>query len=174
MGSDREYDRLLREDDAGEKALRRSGYASGGGISKAEDEKQDRRETAAAVHKHERHLHKGEPETKLARGGPAHGKSRGKAPTHVNVIVATPGGGGGNAAAAAQQGLNVGRQQGLRAGAAMAQRGAGAPPMGRPAAPPPRPPMAPPAGPGPGAGAGPMPPPGAMGAKRGGGVKRKR
>lgn len=44
---------------------RRAGYASGGAIDEGDKE---------AVHKHESHLHKGEPKTKLKSGGMAPGK----------------------------------------------------------------------------------------------------
>jgi hypothetical protein len=43
------------------------GYAKGGAV--ASDMKQDKQMVSAAVHKHEKALHKGEPLTKLAKGG---------------------------------------------------------------------------------------------------------
>ena len=43
------------------------GYAKGGAV--ASDMKQDKKMVSAAVHKHEKALHKGEPLTKLAKGG---------------------------------------------------------------------------------------------------------
>lgn len=43
-------------------------YKKGGAVS---DEKQDKRDMAVAVHKHEKHMHKGEKETKLKHGGRA-------------------------------------------------------------------------------------------------------
>lgn len=39
---------------------------------KVEDMKQDKKMVAAGVHKHEKHMHKGEPETHLKRGGKVH------------------------------------------------------------------------------------------------------
>lgn len=92
------------------------GYASGGAVH--DDEAEDRKEIASAVHKHEKHLHKGEKETKLATGGRAHhradrphrakggrvkGKNKGtvvninvapqsQAPQHVPVPVPVHGG----------------------------------------------------------------------------------
>lgn len=48
-----------------QKIARRAGYASGGAIDEGDKE---------AVHKHEGHLHKGEPKTKLKTGGVAPGK----------------------------------------------------------------------------------------------------
>jgi len=86
----------------------RTGYKSGGGITKAWDEHQDERDIAAGVHEHESHLHPGEPKTKLKSGGHveghearshlgrrARGGPAGKKGTHVNVIVAPQGGGMG-------------------------------------------------------------------------------
>lgn len=43
------------------------GFAKGGAVKA--DAAQDKKVAAVAVHKHERHMHKGEPLTKLARGG---------------------------------------------------------------------------------------------------------
>lgn len=121
------------------------GYARGGAV--CDDDASDRKTAAAAVHKHEKHMHKGEAETKLKAGGKvpkarldrfARGGKVKKSPkTNVNVIVAA----GGHPP-----------QQG----------GLGAPvPMGPPvgpaagAAPPPMPPK--PVLPPPGPAAGPMP-----------------
>lgn len=117
------------------------GFARGGHVH--EDAAEDEKMVAAGVHKHEAHMHKGEPKTKLKDGGcvegerghhhMAHrargGKTGGGKHTKVNVIIAPQGGGGGGAPA----------------------MGAARPPMA--AAPPPHPPM-PPAG-----GPPPMPPP---------------
>lgn len=44
----------------------RQGFAKGGAVS---DERQDKALVKAAIHKHERHDHPGEPLTKLAKGG---------------------------------------------------------------------------------------------------------
>lgn len=55
--------------------LGRRGYASGGAVS---DERQDHRDIATAVHK-------GEPLTKLARGGAAKGKRANK--TQINILI---------------------------------------------------------------------------------------
>lgn len=98
------------------------GKASGGAVS-----------AAAAVHAHEKHLHKGEKETRFAAGG-AVGKSRldryarggkvkGKAATNVNIVIAPQGG-----------------EQKPSLPPAMSA-GVGVPPM-----PPPHPPMMPPPG----------------------------
>lgn len=150
MATDRAYSKMLHDDDSAQKALRRSGYASGGAIDQGDRE---------AVRKHEQHLHRGEPETKLARGG--HAPSRGGARTKVVVNAE-----GDPAAkqAAMQQGMQAGRQQGMQIGARLAAQkmaGAGA-----------RPPMPPGAGPG-----GPPPPgmpaPATMGAKRGGKIGKR-
>lgn len=108
----------------------------------------------AATHKHEDHLHKGEPHTKLAKGG---------AVKSVKVNIHT-----GASDGEKQQAM----QQGLQAGAKMAMQkmaGAGAPPMGGA----PRPPMAPGApmgAPPPGGGGMPMRP-GAGPMAKGGQVK---
>jgi len=88
-----------------EKLIGRTGYKRGGAVDS--DAKQDEREVAAGVHKHERHMHPGEKETKLRDGGHVEGshtrehlakRARGgkvgkKGATHVNVIVAPQGGG---------------------------------------------------------------------------------
>ena len=82
------------------------GFARGGHVH--EDAAEDEEMIAKDVHKHESHMHKGEPKTKLKDGGcvdgehakhhMAHrargGKTGGKH-TKVNVIVAPQGGGGG-------------------------------------------------------------------------------
>lgn len=89
------------------KMIGRAGYRNGGSVR--DDDAQDRKEIAAAVHKHEKHDHKGEPETKLRSGGHVDGekgrahlakRARGGAMSHkggkstkVNVIVAPQGGG---------------------------------------------------------------------------------
>jgi hypothetical protein len=154
MATNAGYRKLLNEDDSAKQALKRSGYASGGAIDKGDRE---------AVHKHERALHKGQPETKLARGG--HAAPKGGARTKVVVNAE-----GDPAAkqAAMQQGMQAGRQQGMQMGARLAAQkmaGAGA-----------RPPMPPGAGPGgPGGPPPPMAPPAAsMGAKRGGKVGKRK
>lgn len=160
MATDPAYRKLLNEDDSAKQALRRAGYASGGGIDKGDRQ---------AVHKHEAHLHKGQPETKLARGGRHHGGGGGR----TNVIVEA-GGGGGQAQAA--QAMQAGKQQGLQAGMQLGARAA-AQKMAQAGARPPMPPAGGMAGPG-GPGGPPMggpPPAAAMGAKRGGKVdKHKR
>jgi hypothetical protein len=106
----------------------------------------------AAVSKHEAHLHKGEPRTKLAGGGKV------KA---VNVNIRT-------GASPEEKQANI--QQGMQVGAKMAAQkmaGAGAPPGGAP-----RPPMAPGAPMGAPAPGGPMPMrPGAGPMAKGGTVK---
>lgn len=155
-----------KEQREAEHHVRRSGYKAGGRIES--DEKQDARVVTKGVHEHEKHLHKGEPETDLhLKGG---GKVKGDAPRHradkmarggkvkggpskVNIVIAT-GGGEGERQMAFKQGL----QTGATVGAAQSK-----PPM----MPPPgaRPPMAPPPGMPPGAGGppgGPMPPGAAM------------
>lgn len=140
--------------------------AAGGAVS---DEAEDRKEVAAGVHKHEAHLHKGEPKTKLKDGGKvegaahksgrldryaAGGRAKHKKGTTVNVIVA-PGGGQGQA-----QAVPVPHPVPVPVAA-----GPGGPPPGMPPHP-----MSPMAG-GLGAGA-PMPPGGGMPMRaRGGAVK---
>jgi len=127
------------------------GYARGGAVH--DDSAQDRKEIAAAVHKHEQHMHKGQKETKLKAGGKvakqrldryARGGKVKKSPkTNVNVIVA--------AGHPPQQG-GLGAPVPMPPPAGPAP-GAAPPPM------PPRPMMPPPgAGPMPGSGAMPMPP----------------
>ena len=64
---------------------KREHFAAGGKVHA--DAKQDEKLIAKDVHKHEKHLHKGEPETKLARGGAAHGGKKGKGAPHVTVVV---------------------------------------------------------------------------------------
>lgn len=81
------------------KVMSSCGYANGGHAEAGEsaaDERQDKRMIAAAVHKHERHDHKGEPLTKLGSGGRTHlaKRARGGKVTKVQVIVAPQGGGG--------------------------------------------------------------------------------
>lgn len=72
------------------------------GGSVAADRAGDKREVAAGVHKHEAHLHKGEPKTKLRDGGAIEGRARGGATnrpgghkggkTTINIVM--PQGGG--------------------------------------------------------------------------------
>lgn len=146
-----------------------SGYRAGGHVT----EREVKAEVDKAVHKHEKHDHKGEKETKLkdggcatgeaapmrldrfARGGRAKGKS---AKTKINIIVGQP-----------KDNSQDAHMAGMMQGAAMAKAGAPRPPMGPP------PPGMPPAGMAPmqgGPGVPPVPggapgmPPGAM--KRGG------
>lgn len=78
--------------------MRRSGYAAGGKVSD---------EASKDVHKHEDHLHKGEPKTKLATGGEIEGKAtggrldkmarggrhKGKAHTKITIVNAPQAGG---------------------------------------------------------------------------------
>lgn len=117
----------------------------------ARDIASDKKMIAKAVHKHERHDHKGEPLTPLRKGGGVHGRSHGgrldkharggrtkKHGTQVNIILKT--GDKEKEAMAAKQGMAMGAQMGAKAA------------MGGP-----KPPMGPP----PGAGGPPMPPPGA-------------
>ena len=67
MATDPAYARLLNDGQShARKHLARGGYASGGKVS---DAAQDKRDIAKGVHKHEAHLHKGQPETALAHGG---------------------------------------------------------------------------------------------------------
>jgi len=149
MSKDSEYQKLLND---GQKHAREymKGRASGGRMSDAE---QDRRDIARGVHRHEAHMHKGEPETKLAHGG---APKRGG--TKTNIMIEA-GGGQAEKQAATQQGMQIGARL-----AAQKMAGAG-----------PRPPMPPrPASPAP---AGPSGPPiaptaAAMGAKKGGRVKK--
>ena len=157
MARDKMYRDALNEDDGAKAALRRAGYASGGTVS---DAKQDRRAIAAGVHKHEAHLHKGESETKLARGG--HPAARGGARTKV---VVNAGGDPGAKQAAMQQGMQLGaRMAAQRMQQARQPMGPGPAPGGPPS------PMAGPMPPQPGGG----PAAATMGAKRGGGIKERR
>lgn len=106
--------------------LGKAGYSHGGKMTPAN-----------AVHKHESHLHKGEPMTKLAKGGGV------KGPKSVNVIIKT-----GNSDAEKQQAAQQGMQLGARMAAGapkppMAPQGpmpGGMPPGGAPMGGPPRPP----------------------------------
>lgn len=135
----------------------------GGGVDaeeaqeKKEDVAADKKMIASAVHKHEKHDHKGEALTKLRRGGhTVEGRANGgrrldrkgkKHGTQVNIIL---GGGQQGDPQREQMAHQAGMQQGAMLGAKMAAAklaGAGAGPGGPP------PGMAPP-------GAG-MPPPGA-------------
>lgn len=125
-----------REDQARE-IVRRAGYAHGGAISEAEDERKDKKMVRSAVHQHEAHDHKGEKPTKLAlkAGGSVHGKeasgrpdrrarggmmpeggpSKHKAGRKAVVNIKIGGGGGnGQAAMAAQEGMRVGAALGAR------------------------------------------------------------
>lgn len=81
--------------------LLRSGYKAGGHVTPKSDEAQDRKMIAAGVHKHEGHLHKGEPKTKFSSGGLVSGSApktrldklaRGGKPKSVtNIIIGHPG-----------------------------------------------------------------------------------
>lgn len=51
----------------GEKSKKRLDRKARGG--KVDDMKQDKKMVAKAVHKHEKHLHKGDPETPMKKGG---------------------------------------------------------------------------------------------------------
>lgn len=148
-----------------------AGYRDGGHVS---DEEEDKRLVAKGVHAHERHMHKGEKETKLRHGGHVEGegskhhlakRARGgklgkhKGGTHVNIIVAPQHEGAPGALPIAQPGMHP----------PMAPR----PAMPPPAAMAPRPAMPPAAAPGMGMGMPPRPPmpmAGAMPRKRGGHV----
>ncbi len=163
-----------RHNETARHALRRAGYKVGGAVKS--DEAEDRKTIAAAIHKHERHDHPGEPLTKLARGGPVNGdaparrldrKPRGKAKgkTQVNVIVAAPRSGGD--AAAGGPDAPTAFKAGLLKGALAARQ-----PMGAPGGPPPAGPAAPPPGPMPAGGPAGMPPK-PMGPMRHGGRVRK-
>ncbi len=147
-------------------------FAKGGAITKEWDEKQDEHDIARGVHAHEKHLHKGQPKTKLKAGGTvegehahhhmgkrARGGHTGKGKHVTNVIVQPQGGGGMHPA------MPMGQPMGQ--------------PMAAPRPPPPRP-AAPPMPSGGGAPMGGAPmggppmgvrPPGAM--KRGGKVKHR-
>jgi hypothetical protein len=168
VATDPAYQKMLNDEQGhARKALARGGYASGGRIS---DAAQDKRDIAKGVHKHERALHPGQPETALARGGrPKAGGARTK------VVVN----------AGADKALDVGKQQGIQQGMRIgaqigAARGAGpmsGAGMARPGpapAMPPRPMPAPGGAPGAGPGGPPIAPAAAgMGAKKGGKVHRK-
>lgn len=131
-------------------------YEKGGGV-------------ATGVHKHESHLHKGEPKTKFADGGAVEGFARGGGANRPKrggktVININAGGQPQQDPAANQQQMQMaakaGLQKGVQIGAAMAQRGG--PPGGPPPGPPPGvagmgPGGPPPGGPPPGG-----PPPGMM------------
>lgn len=142
--------------------------AHGGEVS---DEKQDRKEVAHGVHKHERHMHKGEKETKLATGGRAvegraeggrRGDRKGKKHKGTTVNIILGGQGQQGDPQREQMAHQAGMQQGVQVGAKMAAAklaGAGGPPPGGP----------PPGGMPPGAGG---PPPGAMGGMPPGGPPR--
>lgn len=172
-----EHASLRREEQAKAEAhAKRAGYKVGGAV----DAEQDRKAIAGAVHKHERHDHKGEPLTPLRWGGEVAGKEgkarpdrrarggsvKGKGPSKINIIIAT-GGGEGERHQAMQQGMQVGAKLASAARPPMLPPGAGMPPPGLGAPPPGLPPGAMPPGALP-----PRPPMGApgMGMKRGGGV----
>lgn len=57
----------------GHKHLKDAGYSHHEAKNIHGDAPQDRKQIASAVHKHERHMHKGEKETKLRAGGKVHG-----------------------------------------------------------------------------------------------------
>ncbi len=103
---------------------------------------------AKAVHAHEKHLHKGEPMTKLASGGKV------KKASHVTVNVIH-----GDEQAAQQRGMQQGVQQGVKLGAMQGAMGP-RPPMGPPPGAGGPPPGGPPPGAGPMPGGPPMRPPG--------------
>lgn len=135
-----------------ERRVSRAGYAKGGRIHSdvKEDEKADKKLVERGVHQHERHDHKGEPETKLrlkrggkvdgedgaprldrrARGGSVKGKGRG-----LNIIIHNQ----PMHPAEKQQAQQQGMQQGMRVGAALGARqaavrmgGGGGPPVSPP------------------------------------------
>lgn len=118
-----------------------------------------------AVHKHESHLHKGKPETKLATGGAACVEGnrarggrmdrKGKGGSKVNIVIAPQGGGAGGPPMMPPHPPMAAPPGAMPPGGAM-------PPPG--AMPPQRPPMAPPGG---------MTPPAAVPHKRGGTVKKR-
>lgn len=131
-----------------ETRVRAAGYRSGGMVHS--DVAQDRKMVADAVHKHERHDHKGEPLTQLRSGGAVKGEAgrsradkyaRGghvsKGPAKINIVIAT-GGGEPERQMAFRQGAQVGTKMG-----AMAAAKPPMPPPGAPPAMPPRPPMPP-------------------------------
>ena len=159
MATDPAYARLLNDGQShARKHLARGGYASGGKVS---DAAQDKRDIAKGVHKHEAHLHKGQPETALAHGG------RPRPSSKTKIIVN----------AGADKAMDVGKQQGIQQGMQIgaklgAARGAG--PMGAPPAAPRPMPAMPPRPMGTPGGAPPIAPAAAgMGAKKGGKVHRK-
>ena len=143
-----------------EARVKSAGYKTGSGV---------RPDAAAAVHKHERHDHKGEPLTPLRGGGKvggregAHrmdrmargGKVRG-GPAKVNVIVMTGGG-----EPERQMAFGQGTQVGAKLGAAAAARPPAVPTNAGAPMPPPRPPIGGPGAMPPAMGAPPMMPPGA-------------
>lgn len=131
---DAAYDKVKAKQEGSAKAknvLRGAGYARGGGVSPAK-----------AVHKHEKHLHKGEKETKFKTGGKVGGKktemradkfSRGgskpRGHTKININV---GAGQDEKKQAMMQGMQLGAKM-----AATPRPGAGAPVQARPPMPPP-------------------------------------
>lgn len=137
------------------------------------DAAQDKREVASGVHKHEAHMHKGETETKLRKGGFVPGLAaaarpdryaRGGKVKHKGKVIVNINAGGqddpGKLQAAHQAGIQQGAMLGARAVAARMGGGAGGPPPGGPpggGAPSPGPMMAPP-GPPPGPPGPPMAP----------------
>ena len=169
MATDPAYQKMLNDEQGhARKALARGGYASGGRIS---DAAQDKRDIAKGVHKHEAHMHKGEPETALARGGrPKAGGARTKVVVNAGADKALDVG--------KQQGIQQGMKIGAQMGAARAAGPMAGAPMGGPRPAPALPPRPMPAPGGAPMGAGPGGPPIApaaagMGAKKGGKVHRK-
>lgn len=152
---DAAYDKLKAKQEGSDKAkntLVKAGYARGGGVS-----------PKRAVHKHEEHLHKGEPKTKFKQGGKVDGKKSGARADKMSR-------GGSKPRGHTKININVGssqadRQQALKTGMVLGAKMGARPAMGAPMQA--RPPMAPPAGaPAPGG----MPPggPAPMMQKRGG------
>jgi hypothetical protein len=141
-----------------ETRVKRAGYEAGGRVKS--DAEEDRKAVAKGVHAHERHLHRGEKETPLRRGGKVEGEHAarridkrarggalhgGKKHGALNLVIqnSNP----GEKQQAMQQGMKVGAALGARQAAARmagAPPGAGAQPPPPPGAPPPgRPPIAP-------------------------------
>ena len=168
-----------REQHHAEEHVRKAGYKAGGAVHP--DAAEDRKQIAAAVHKHERHDHKGEALTPLRSGGKIGGhEAKARAdryargghvkkggPDRINIVIAT-GGGEPERQMAFREGAQVGSKMGAMAAARPPMAGPGGPPM-----PPPRPPVGPPPGAPPmgaplGAGVVPPRPPGMM--KKGGRV----
>jgi hypothetical protein len=158
------YDKIKARQEKSEHAknvLRGAGYARGGGVSPVK-----------AVHKHEKHLHKGKTETKFKHGGKIEGKkpharadkfARGGSVPHGKhtKIAINIGGGQAEKQQAMQAGVQLGAKMAAAKMAGGPRPGAGAAMQARP--------MPAPGGPGPGPG---MPAPGGApgmpGAKHGG------